>query len=169
MKLLNRRTAIGVLIAGFGSAHSMVAQTKPIRLIAGTIAPQGTPWHQVLQKTADQWRKISGDQVQLVVQGGGQQGDEDAMLRKVGLGTIQVVGLSGVGLSKIAPGVGALQLPMLVDSYAQLDHIRAALEPRLEQAIANKNFVVLNWSDVGFIYFFSKKPIRTPSELKQLK
>ncbi|MBI4876657.1 MAG: hypothetical protein HY822_18635 [Acidobacteria bacterium] len=39
------------------------------------------------------------------------------MIRKTRIGQLQAVGVSGVGLSHIEPGVGALAIPMLVDSY----------------------------------------------------
>jgi TRAP-type C4-dicarboxylate transport system substrate-binding protein len=43
------------------------------------------------------------------------------------------------------------------------------IEPRLEDAIEKKGFVVLNWSDVGWVYFFSKEPARTPDDLRAMK
>src|SRR5581483_1503479 len=81
------------------------------------------------------------------------------------------LGISGAGLERIVPGAAAAQIPMLVDSYAQLDYVLNGLKPKLEKDLAasEPGFVVLNWSDVGFVHFFTKTAIHTPSQLKPLK
>jgi TRAP-type C4-dicarboxylate transport system substrate-binding protein len=151
-------------------AVSLHAFSQTIVVRVGSVAPKDSPWHDVLKEMAIQWKKVSGGKVDVRIFAGGVLGDEDEMLRKVNSGEIQAVGMSGVGLSRIAPGVSALQIPMLMDSYAQFDHVRAGLEPRLEAAIRAKGYEVLNWSDVGWVYFFAaKKAIHTPSDLKPLK
>ena len=135
----------------------------------GTAAPDGTSWWKILDRMAQRWRKESGGKIDLHILPGGTQGDESKMLDKLKLRQLQVVAISGVGLSTEVPGVGALQIPMLVDSYAGLDRLRAGLEPRLEKALSDKGYVVLNWSDVGWVHFFTKRPARTPSDLKPMK
>jgi len=143
------------------------AQTVLIRL--GTAAPDGSSWFKVLDRMAQRWRKESNGKVDLRILPGGTQGDESKMLDKLKLRQLQAIGISGVGLATEVPGVNALQMPMLVDSYAGLDRVRAGLEPRLEKALADKGYVVLNWSDVGWVHFFAKRPARTPADLKPMK
>jgi len=143
------------------------AQKTVLKL--GTAAPDGTNWWKVLDRMAQRWKAESNERVELHVLAGGTQGDEGKMLDRVKLGHLQVVALSGAGLAAVVPGVNALQLPMLVDSYAGLDRIRAGLEPRLEKAFDEKGYIVLNWSDVGWVHFFTKKEARTPSALKPMK
>jgi len=146
--------------AGYG-------QTLVMKL--GTAAPDGTSWWKVLDRMGQRWRKESEGKVDLHILPGGTQGDENKMLDKLRLRQLHAIGISGVGLATEVPGVNALQIPMLVDSYAGLDRVRTGLEPRLERALADKGFVVLNWSDVGWVYFFTKRPARTPSDLKPMK
>jgi TRAP-type C4-dicarboxylate transport system substrate-binding protein len=33
----------------------------------GTLAPEGSPWHEALQLMAQRWRTISGGQIKLVI------------------------------------------------------------------------------------------------------
>src|SRR5262245_51813536 len=132
------------LIAVSISPITCFGQTVVMRL--GTAAPDGTSWWKVLDRMAQRWRKESEGNVDLRSLPGGTQGDEGKMLDKLKLRQLHAIGISGVGLAAEVPGVGALQIPMLVDSYAGLDRIRAGLEPRLEKALADKGFVVLNWS-----------------------
>jgi TRAP-type C4-dicarboxylate transport system substrate-binding protein len=135
----------------------------------GTAAPDGTSWWKVLDRMAQRWRKESNGQVDLRILPGGTQGDEGKMLDKLKLHHLQAIAISGVGLSTEVPGVNALNIPMLVDSYAGLDRVRAGLEPRLEKAAAEKGLVIINWSDVGWVHFFTKREARTPADLKRMK
>ena len=90
----------------------------------GTLAPEGSPWHQVLQLMGERWRKISGGQVKLMIYPGGVLGDEPDLVNKMRIGQIQAVALSGAGMSDIEPGVMALQIPMMFESYEELDYVR---------------------------------------------
>lgn len=58
---------------------------------------------------------------------------------------------------------------MMCDSYAEFDYVRERVAPRLEKLIEQKGFVVLQWSDVGWVHFFTKKPARTPDDIRALK
>jgi TRAP-type C4-dicarboxylate transport system substrate-binding protein len=92
------------------------------------------------------------------------------MVRSVRQGTtLNAVALSGAGLAQVDLSVNALHIPMLIDSYPQLDYVRKQLEPRIERSIESKGFVVLNWSDVGWVQFFSKKPARTPDDIRKMR
>src|SRR5580698_11181117 len=122
------RSTIGLLM--FGSLTPAFSQTV-IKL--GTLAPEGSPWHQSLQLMGERWRKISNGQVKLVIYPGGVLGDEPDMVNKMRIGQIQAAGLSGAGLSGIEPGVMALQIPMMFDSYEELDYVRERVAPRLEK------------------------------------
>jgi TRAP-type C4-dicarboxylate transport system substrate-binding protein len=140
-----------------------------IQINVGTAAPEGSPWHGILQKTREDWARISGGKISMRIYPSGVQGDEIEMTRKVRIGQLQAVGLSGVGLSHVERAVGSLQIPMLVGSYEEFDYIRDRLAPRLEALIEQKGFIVLQWSDVGWVQFFSKTPTRSPEDIRKLK
>jgi len=135
----------------------------------GTLAPDGSEWHLALQRMGERWRQISGGRVKLVIYPGGSLGDEPDLVRKMRIGQIQSVALSGGGMVEIDRGVMALQIPMLLDSYEELDYVRDRLAPKLDAAIEAKGFVVLNWADAGWVHFFSRKPIQNIGDLRQMK
>ena len=58
---------------------------------------------------------------------------------------------------------------MLIDSYEEFDYVRDRIAPRLEALIEQKGFMVLQWSDVGWVHFFTKTPARTPDDIRKLK
>jgi TRAP-type C4-dicarboxylate transport system substrate-binding protein len=135
----------------------------------GTLAPEGSPWHQTLQLMGERWRKSSGGQVRLVIYAGGVLGDEPDMVNKMRIGQIQSVALSGAGMSTIEPGVMALQIPMMFESYEELDYVRDRVAPRLEKMIEARGYLVLNWGDAGWVHFFATRPATRLQEIRSMK
>jgi TRAP-type C4-dicarboxylate transport system substrate-binding protein len=135
----------------------------------GTMAPEGSTWHDALLQIRQDWRRISNGEVELRIYAGGVLGDEAEMIRKVQRRGLDAVAISGAGLSRVDVGVSALTVPMMFESYEELDDVRSQLAPELEKRIEKSNFKVLNWSDAGWVHFFSKKPARTISDIQGMK
>ena len=158
------RPIIGMLL--LGCLTPVLPQTV---IKMGTLAPDGSPWHQALQLMGERWRKVSAGQVKLVIFAGGVLGDEPDMVNKMRIGQIQAAGLSGAGLSGIEPGVMALQIPMMFDSYEELDYVRERVAPRLEKMIEASGYMVLNWGDVGWVHFFTTRPATRLADMRNMK
>ena len=156
---------IAIALLAFASAVS--AQTIVIRL--GTLAPRNSKWHQLILDMGEKWKQASGGKVELKVFPGGEQGDEPEMVQKVRIKKLQAVAISGAGLSGIDASVSALQVPMMLDSYQELDFVREKISPRLEKGLAQRGFVVLNWGDAGWVHFFTKQPAVHPDDIRRMK
>ena len=135
----------------------------------GTVAPEGSPWHEILLETRERWMDITDGEVVLRIYPSGVHGDETDMLRKVRIGQLQSVALTVTGLSRIDPGVSSLIIPMMIDSYDELDYVLSRITPEIEQRLEEEGFVVLSWSDVGWVHFFTKSPARTPDDIREMK
>lgn len=156
-----------LLIALSFSWHAGIAAANTIKL--GTLAPEGSPWHEALRDMAETWKRVTGGQTTITIFAGGTIGDEPSMVQKMRIGQLQAAALSGAGLHKIANEVQALQMPMMFRSDAELDCVRAKIRPKLEALLEDKGFKVLTWGDVGWVHFFSKSPVVGPSDLKGKK
>ena len=64
------------------------AHAAPVRIKLGTLAPQGSTWHQLLQEMAQKWSQTSNGQVELKIYAGGTQGNEGEMIRKISIGQL---------------------------------------------------------------------------------
>ncbi len=155
-----------VIIALFLLAAALPAQTV-IRL--GTLVPKGSRWHEILLNMGEEWKKASGGKIELKIYPGGEQGDEPEMVQKVRIKKLQAVAISGAGLSGIDAAVSALQVPMMLDSYEELDFVRDKISDRLQKGLAQRGFIVLNWGDAGWVHFFTKQPAARPDEIRKLK
>ncbi len=135
-----------------------------------TLAPKDSSYHQALQKMGQQWAKASGGEVDLVIYPGGIQGGESAMIKRMRIGQIQAAMITAVGLSDIEPSVTGLQsMPMMFRDFEEVDFIGSKLQPTLEEMLAAKGFVVLFWTDAGWVQYFSKGPVRVPDDMRKMK
>ncbi len=135
----------------------------------GTLAPEGTPFHDVLLKINQAWKQTSNNQVSLRIYPGGVSGSEPDMLRKMRLGGLQAGTFSSLGIIPIDATYAVLQVPGMVSSYDELDYIRDQLAPTIEQKLAEKGYVVLSYGEIGSIQFFTRRKITTIQELMKLK
>src|SRR5450755_336606 len=157
---------VRVVLFGLLLSASLPAQTI-IRL--GTLVPKGSRWHEILLNMGEEWKKASGGKIELKIYPGGEQGDEPEMVQKVRIHGLQAVAISGAGLSGIDAAVSALQIPMMLDSWEELDYVRDKISARLEKGMAQRGFIVLNWGDAGSVHFFTKKPVSHPDEIRGLR
>lgn len=133
----------------------------------GTVAPEGSVWHDALLKMRQRWRAESSGKVELRIYAGGVLGSEDELVRKLQRRVIDAVTLSGAGLPQLDDGFNCLNLPMLFDDPEELDFIRNGLAPSIEARLEKKGFKVLNWSVAGTVHFFARAPVRVPDDLRK--
>jgi TRAP-type C4-dicarboxylate transport system substrate-binding protein len=144
-------------------------RAQQIEIKMATLAPEGSPWYDVLARMGERWKAVSGGKVKLTIYAGGTLGDEPDMVNKLRIKQVQAVALSGAGMSDIEPGVMALQIPLLIQSYEELDYIRDRMAPTLEKMIDARGYLVLNWGDAGWVQFFTKTPVNKLDDLRKLK
>lgn len=151
-----------------GAPKPRSSATNPMKL--GTLAPNGSSFHKILQEMGAQWRTAPEGGASLTVYPGGAIGSEADMVRKMKIGQIDAALLTGVGLSEIDPSIDALQtLPMVYRSLEELDFVTQKLSGELRANLRSRGFVVLFWTDAGWVRFFSKTPVVTPADLKKTK
>ena len=164
-KTLRHAAAAALLVA----AIAPDALAAP-RIKLGTIAPAGTSAHHSLQAMGEAWRKDSSGAVSLAIFAGGTVGGESEMVGLMKVNSLQAALLTAVGLSEIESGVAALQsLPMGFRNLDEVDYVGEKLRPMLEERLAAKGFVVLFWTDAGWIRLFSNRPVVHPDDMRKLK
>ena len=147
----------------------LAADPQMVRIKLGTLAPQGSTWHQFMLEEATEFSKASGGKVELKIYAGGTQGNEGEMIRKMAIGQLQAASITAIGIHEITPEPQVEDVPFLIDSYEEYDYVHEKIRPKLDAAIEKKGYVVLQWSEVGFVYFFSTKPYQTPADFAQGK
>jgi TRAP-type C4-dicarboxylate transport system substrate-binding protein len=160
--------AVGISMSALGT--NLSAADKSINLRLSTLAPRGTSYHKSLMLMREQWLKTSGGAVRLTIFPDGTQGGEADMVGLMQTGNLDAGLLTAVGLAEIEPAVTALQnMPMSFRNLAEVDYVGAKLRPQLEQRLLKKGYLVLFWTDSGWVRFFTKSPILHPDDLRKLK
>lgn len=134
-----------------------------------SLAPDGSSWIRALRGIDADLRAATDNEVQLKIYAGGVQGDEDVMLRKIRIGQLQGAGLAGTGVGHVVPDIFALQMPFLFESYDEVDYVLTQMRPYYRDAFAEAGYVLLGWSDIGFVYLLSHKPVRSVEDLRGRK
>lgn len=159
--------AAAILAAGVSAAAGRPAAAETLKL--GTLAPEGSPWYDAIRDIAASWESESSGDLEVRIYGGGVIGDEPDMVRKMRIGQLHAAALTGAGLSRIAPEIQALMIPLMLRSDEELNFVRDHLHDRLAGILAERGFVLLTWGDAGWVNFFAQEPVVHPDDLKPLR
>ncbi len=141
------------------------------KIKVGHIAPPGEAYALGFEAYAEAVEEATEGQIQFEIYGNGSLGGERELLEAVQLGTLDMSLITTGVVSNFVPDVTAIEFPFL---FRDLDHAYKTLDGEVGQGLLEK------MSDAGFkgIAFWengqrhlanSKKPIRTPDDLKGLK
>ncbi|MFQ5985519.1 MAG: TRAP transporter substrate-binding protein DctP [Alphaproteobacteria bacterium] len=162
-----KRALVTLLAVSILLGMGLPASAQTIKL--GTLAPEGSPWYEIIRDMAETWKELTGGKIDFRIYPGGVAGDECDMVRKMRVGQLHAAALSGEGLSCISPEIQALEMPMMLRSYEELDYVRDRIGPTLEAILEAKGFKVLTWGDAGWARFFAQQPVVHPDDLKPLR
>jgi TRAP-type transport system periplasmic protein len=168
---IDRRT----FVAGTAAAASLIglgaaAADKPFELKIATVAPDKTPWADLLKSYKKAVEAAAPGRIKVRVFLGGTMGDENETVRMAARGQLSGVGASTGAVASLVEELNAIEIPFQFPSAAEADHVLdnfllADMEPRFRA----KGLVLGFWSENGFRHFGAGFPIATPADLKGKK
>ena len=144
-----------------------VAAGEVYTLKFATLMPTGTAWSKLLDEWVRDVEKKSQGRIKFKMYSGGVMGDEPDVLRKIRKGQLHGGMFTGYGIGRIYSPARVLEMPFLFKSVEESDHVRERLMPDLETGFRDNGFELLGWPEVGFIHFFSTKPLTSIDAIKQ--
>src|SRR5918911_3969269 len=123
-----RRIAFALALA----AAAPLASAQEVTVKLGTLAPQGSTWHNLLKEMGEKWAEASGGKVKLRIYAGGTQGNEGDMVRKMAVGQLQAAAITNVGMHDIVKEPQALSVPGMIESEAEFASVFPKVEADLE-------------------------------------
>lgn len=163
---------VGVIVAAvlsFMPMEKLAAQGETFVLKYACFAPEGSTYVNAMRAWDAELRSRSQGRVSFRIYGGGVQGDERDMLRKVRVGQLHLVGMTGIGLGQASPEIRVLEMPGYYRDYNEVDAVTRALETRLEQGLRTRGYELLGWGEAGTVHIFSKQELKSISQLSRLK
>jgi TRAP-type C4-dicarboxylate transport system substrate-binding protein len=168
-KILMRLTSVaaGAAVA-LGLSSAAFAQKSQEKRVA-TLAPEGSAWMKVLGRGAEELSQATGGRVVIKYYAGGVQGDEPDVVAKMQLGQLEGGAFTSIGLSLIEPSIRVLELPALFRTVEEMDYVRKKMWPTFQARFTKKGYHLGEPGDVGFLYFYSAKPVKAMSDLSSAK
>lgn len=134
-----------------------------------TLAPEGTPWMQIMQDMSREVTRKSNGDVSFRFYPGGIAGDERDVIRKMRINQLHGGAFTGFGMGLILPESRVLELPLLFRDASEADHVVAAMTSHFEAALEQKGYVLLSLNEAGPVFIFSKPALRTMQDAARAK
>ena len=144
-----------------------VAETLEIKI--ATLAPEGSSWIKTFHAIDEEVRTKTDKQVGFKFYPGGVLGDEKDMLRKMYIGQINGAALTSAGLSAIYSEMDVFEIPFLFKSYHEVDYVLEEMNAFFQKGFEENGYILLGWSEGGFVRLMSTKPVTTLDDLRKLK
>jgi len=157
------RFLAAVLLACLGVAAS-AADLK-----IASVAPDGSHWMQQMRAGAEEIKTRTAGRVIVKFYPGGVMGNDSQVLRKVRANQLQGGAFASGGLAERYSGLNLYGIPLLFRSLAEVDAVRAKLDPKIAAGLEQAGFVTFGFVEGGFANLFSNEPIRTVSDMKRKK
>jgi TRAP-type C4-dicarboxylate transport system substrate-binding protein len=145
------------------------ASAQEYVLEMGTVVPAGSPWALQLKRLKKYVEEKTGGRMKVKLRLGGS--NERSLARRTQMGSKQGFAGSVGGLSSIVREVNVLEAPYVFDTVEQAD--KALDDPEVlkqVRAILEKQQLVFAlWGENGFRSYFSRRPIRTPDDMKGIR
>lgn len=165
-----RRLLIIVCYALAASAPLPVEAEHPEHLLKlATLAPEGSSWVKAMRSIDAEVRQKTRGAVGFKIYPGGVQGDENVVLRKMRIGQLHAGSFAGQGASLVFPDILALEIPFLFNDYQEIDYVLEQMDTFYQKGYEERGFILLGWSDIGFVNILSQKPIRATADIRGLK
>lgn len=175
ISLLKKSTKTSFLLIGvlillfFGYQASAATGGEQFTIKLATLAPEGSPWMNTFRDVSAEIRRKTDGKVKLKAYPGGVLGEDRDMLRKIRIGQIHGGGFTGMGLGLINRDIFAMGIPFLFQNYGEVDYVLGKMDHQFRKGFEKKGYVLLNWSEIGFVYMLSNVPITSVKDIKGTK
>lgn len=146
-------------------AGPLDAQTIKI----ATIAPESSSWMKDMKAGAKVIEKNTDGRVKFKFYGGGVQGNDKQVQRKMRTGQLHGGAFSSGGLNRFHKDADIFSLPMVFRSIDEARYVRNELEPVVRQRLEDGGYVNFGIAAAGFAYMMANKPASNLEDLKGQK
>jgi len=166
-----RRTFIAAAITAATLTLSMQAGAQTV-LKAADVHPPGYPTVVATENMGKKFEAATSGKYKMQMFPSSVLGDEKTMIEQTQIGAIHILRTSLGPLGSVVPEVNVFNMPFVFRNEA---HMRAIIDGPIGQEILDKisaspaRLVALAWQDGGSRSLYTKKPVRTPADLKGQK
>jgi TRAP-type C4-dicarboxylate transport system substrate-binding protein len=164
MRFLTTTKLLSVLFLAL-APPAIFAQTLKI----ATIAPEGSSWMNDMRSGAKVIEEHTEGRVKFKFYGGGVQGNDKQVQRKMRTGQLHGGAFTSGALNKFQKDADLFSMPLLFNSIDEARFVRSELEGVVRQRLEDAGYVNFGFAAAGFAYMMSNKPLATLSDMKGQK
>ena len=172
--MIFRRTIIAGAVAAAAAFSFLAPLTADAQIVlkAADVHPEGYPNVVAIQSLGKKLETATNGKYKVQMFPGGVLGGEKEMIEQTQVGAINILRTSLGPLGPVVPDVNVFNMPFVFRNEA---HMRAVIDGPIGQEILDKitaspsKMVALGWMDGGSRSLYTKKPVRTPADLKGQK
>lgn len=164
MKFRFHKLLLALLLVLAGSGP-LWAQTLKI----ATIAPEGSSWMKDMRSGAKVIDENTGGRVKFKFYGGGVQGNDKQVRRKMRTGQLHGGAFTSGGMNGFQKDADLFALPLMFNTIEEARYIRDHMEGELRERLENAGYVNFGLAAAGFAYMMSNRPMSTLADLKGQK
>jgi len=160
------------IAAGLAAAPLAAQAQDKMVFKAADVHPPGYPTVVAVENMGKKISAATNGRITFQMFPGSVLGDEKAMIEQTQVGAIQILRTSLGPLGPIVPEVNVFNMPFV---FRDIKHMRAVIDGPIGQELLDKisaspaRMIGLAWMDGGSRSLYTKKPVRTPDDLKGQK
>jgi len=155
----------GFLLAIFVLTLSTPQVVLAMKLKLATIAPEGSPWMEVMKAGSEEIRQRTDGRVVLKFYGGGVMGNEKSVFRKIRAGQLHGGAFSSTALTEVYPDLMLRALPLVMRDYAEYDAMASAMDETFRRGLEDAGFANFGFAEAGISLPMGTVPVRTLEDL----
>lgn len=167
-----RRTLLNASAVFALGAASLGAGAQTMVLKAADVHPAGYPNVVAVESMGKKLEAATNGRLKIQTFPGGVLGGEKEMIEQTQVGAINILRTSLGPVGTVVPEVNVFNLPFI---FRNQEHARAVIDGPIGDELLAKvsaspaKLVAIGWMDGGARSLYTKKPVRTPADLKGQK
>lgn len=163
------RNTSTLLVALFLATAGLAAQAQTVTLKIATSAPEATPWVAAMRESAAEIEQRTAGRVMIKYYTGGVQGNDDQVRKKIRAGILQGGAFTPSALNDDYSDLNLYSLPLVFESTQEADFVRAQMDQKLIDGLAQHGYVTFGFAHTGFAMVMSNEPVHGVDDLRGKK
>jgi len=155
------------LILATGLTLGLPLQAATLKV--ATITPEGSKWMTDMRAGAKEIKERTEGRVQIKFYGGGVMGNDQKVLSRIRIGSLQGGAFTPTALVNQYPDLNLYGLPMVFDTTEEASYVRTRLDSRLTAGLEEAGYVSFGFAGGGFALLMSNTRIEKFEDLKGKK
>lgn len=162
--MIHTKKILLLLCLAIGTGTTSLAAEQVFKI--ASLAPQGSPWLELVREGAAKITEETEGRVKFKFFGGGIQGSDQKVLRKMRNGQLHGGAFAAGSLAARTPSVLLYGLPFLFNNEKEVSVVRAELDGYVEQSLREAGLVTFGFASGGFAQIMSNSKVSGLADLK---